>query len=244
MGCVGAGAGNGTEGAPISSPGRLALRPAQSYRSLCTSQSLHFPLTHYITFFFLLCPPSFPYYGHIIFSLLHFLPLHLRICPSARRQWALSLIRCSHTKKRPLKTRVKKNATSFVREKWNAFHFADIFSETKKCYFTQTSFGKTEANFFADFFPPLFLFLRFSLPHLWAVSVTLFYSAKRNPTKNISSNSHTNKKKCDLTVQEIREVWKGLFLCLKCAIYLSERMHIVSIYTSPFTSPQARGLRS
>lgn len=49
MGRVGAGAGDGTEGAPISSPGRLALRPAQSYRSLCTSQSLHFPLTLYVS---------------------------------------------------------------------------------------------------------------------------------------------------------------------------------------------------
>lgn len=70
MGRVGAGAGDGTEGAPISSPGRLALRPAQSYRSLCTSQSLHFPLTLYVSLSLSFsAPPHSLSRGYHIFTL-------------------------------------------------------------------------------------------------------------------------------------------------------------------------------
>lgn len=211
MGCVGAGAGNGTEGAPISSPGRLALRPAQSYRSLCTSQSLHFPLTHYITFSFLLCPPSSPFYGHIIFSLLHFLPLHLRICPSARRECALSLIRCSRYGKKNafiLKTIVKKNANQLCERQMKHILFCGHFLGNKKMLLLRKqALEKQKLISLLTFSPLCFCFLRFSLPHLWAVSVTLFYNCKKKPNKeHLVKQSHKQKKKCNLTVQEIREV--------------------------------------
>lgn len=83
MGRVGAGARDGTEGAPISSPGRLALRPAQSYRSLCTSQSLHhFPLTLYVS---LSLSSSFPPHhplsrGYHIFTLLLLFVTFANLC--------------------------------------------------------------------------------------------------------------------------------------------------------------------
>lgn len=80
MGRVGAGAGDGTEGAPISSPGRLALRPAQSYRSLCTSQSLHFPLTLYVSLSLSSGAPPTLFLEAILFPLFHFLSLYLRVC--------------------------------------------------------------------------------------------------------------------------------------------------------------------
>lgn len=98
--------------------------------------------------------------------------------------------------------------------------FCGHFQGNKKCYFTQTSFRKTEANFFADFSPPLFLFLCFSLPHIWAVSVTLFYSAKRNPTKNISSNSHTNKKKNVIWLFKKLGRYKRASFCVSSVLFI------------------------
>lgn len=64
--------------------GVFVLPKASTFPSLTISLSLS-----------LLCPPTTPpslphaaplLYGPIIFSLLHFLPLHFRICPSAQRQ--------------------------------------------------------------------------------------------------------------------------------------------------------------
>lgn len=180
--------------------GVFVLPKASTFPSLTISLSLS-----------LLCPPppfrpSLPHaapllYGPIIFSLLHFLPLHFRICPSAQRQGStLSL---------------SSGAVFFP------FFFSALvtqektFSREKKMLqrVTQTSLRQTEANFFAAFYPFVFVMCFFCsafplLQHLWAVSATLFYAAKRNPTKNISSNSRTKKKKkkTNLAVQEIREV--------------------------------------
>lgn len=91
MGRVGAGAGDGTEGAPISSPGRLALRPAQSYRSLCTSQSLHFPLTLYVSLSLSSCGPPNPLSRGYPFSTVPFpfvIFAHLCCVNSTPEEWS------------------------------------------------------------------------------------------------------------------------------------------------------------
>lgn len=105
----------------------------------------------------------------------------------------------------------------------NKFSLKKIKSWSRPHYF----FANLPANF------PPFVFIFSSVFLSACVFVTLFYSGKQTQQRTSLQTFTRTKKKCNLTVEEIREVWKGLFLSLKCAIYLSERMHIVSIYTLP-----------
>lgn len=72
--------------------------------------------------------------------------------------------------------------------------------------------------------------------------VVLFWREIRQRTTR-QTFTQTKKKNVIWLLKKLGSYERASF-CLKCAIYLSERMHIVSIYTSPLTLPQAGGLRS
>lgn len=99
-----------------------------------------------------------------------------------------------------------------------------------------SSSGTFPFSFFTVFLFSHCVFFLYHLQCFSSVSVTLFYSRVKSNKEQLVKHSRKQKnvtKKCNLAVEEIRGGgFERASFCLKCAIYLSERMHIVSIYTS------------
>lgn len=206
-------------------------RQASPQASTVLQESLYFlkpPLSSHtlnITFSSLFCPPRPLSIGYRIFTL-HFLFLHLWICvvsihqTSSRAHYLWPGARTGHRQLNIMRLNYKKINLYIALLYWN--------SKEMQYHWRISTF------FYLSSVQQHFCLHWCCWCSFFSVFVFVFVCFKKCNKEQLAQHWH-RQQKCNLNE-------RTFFLCV--SIYLSERMHIVSIYNSPFTSPQAGGLRS